>query len=312
LNQEFWDPYDYETHDLIVAILILKNSNHDRTRDQLQQQFALGTLTEDTYPNTEDKAIALIDSIDRNSNGNDNNNNNNDDGAVVAAHYIFPEKYNDTTLVLQENDQCYEVPTSCPNKRYNAPCGLGSTMLANRVVLTYPDVNQYLVEPTEQAPQRSEICFLCSCSSSTFAALKGLVRYTCSGTLCRCYNMGVDVVLQTICDRLNTEQCSCSDRIHTISIAGIQHSICLSCIDVIKSILYSATLKSQHIQTLHDSTVDCHHTLSLCTGTLMRRTDKGRWISSLEVPDEILDYASVLSPCASLVSFPANINVTRL
>jgi hypothetical protein len=70
-----------------VAMLIPKNSNHNRARDQLQQHFALGTLTEDIYPNTEDEASALIDYIDRNSNGNNySNNNNNDDGAVVAAH----------------------------------------------------------------------------------------------------------------------------------------------------------------------------------------------------------------------------------
>ena len=37
LTQELHDPYDYETRDLIVAMLILKNSNHDRARDQLQQ-----------------------------------------------------------------------------------------------------------------------------------------------------------------------------------------------------------------------------------------------------------------------------------
>jgi hypothetical protein len=34
LTQEFRDPYDHETRDLIVAMLILKNSSHDRARDQ--------------------------------------------------------------------------------------------------------------------------------------------------------------------------------------------------------------------------------------------------------------------------------------
>ena len=100
------------------------------------------------------------------------------------------------------NDRCYNVPTSCPDKRYSAPCGLGPTMVANSVVLTYPDVNQYLIEPAQREPHVSQIGFLCACSSSSSAALKGLVRYTCTGTVCRCYNMGVDEVLSNMCDKL--------------------------------------------------------------------------------------------------------------
>jgi hypothetical protein len=82
MSQEDHDPFDYETRDLIVAMLVLNGSNHDCTHDQLQQQYALGTLTEDTYPNTEDEAIALIDSIDHNNN---NNNNNNGEVRLILA-----------------------------------------------------------------------------------------------------------------------------------------------------------------------------------------------------------------------------------
>ncbi len=40
----------------------------------------------------------------------------------------------------------YKVPSGCPSKRYRTPCGLGSTLLSNNVVLMHPDVPQYLVE----------------------------------------------------------------------------------------------------------------------------------------------------------------------
>jgi hypothetical protein len=44
--------YDEETRDLIVAMLILKGSNNEYTLEQVEQQYALGTLNDDNYPNT--------------------------------------------------------------------------------------------------------------------------------------------------------------------------------------------------------------------------------------------------------------------
>jgi hypothetical protein len=40
----------------------------------------------------------------------------------------------------------YKVPLGCPSKRYRTPCGLGSTLVSNNVVLMHPNVPQYLVE----------------------------------------------------------------------------------------------------------------------------------------------------------------------
>ena len=62
---------------------------------------------------------------------------------------------------------------SCPNKRYTAPCGAGSTMVTNSVVLMYPHINQYLIKPEQRMPHEHEIGFLCQSSSSSSAALKG-------------------------------------------------------------------------------------------------------------------------------------------
>jgi hypothetical protein len=90
LKESNAEQYDKEVQELIVSMLILKGSNHGRARTELQQQYALGTMTDDLYPTTEEKVISLLDTFARNNNNNndtDNNiiNNNNHD-AVVAAH----------------------------------------------------------------------------------------------------------------------------------------------------------------------------------------------------------------------------------
>jgi hypothetical protein len=104
----------------------------------LQQQFALGTLTEDTYPG--DKAIALIDSIDRNINGNNNNNNNNnnnDDGAVVAAHstdydYCFDDDSSDDESILStDGEEKADEATLLANVEEEGPTGPSSAPLSN-------------------------------------------------------------------------------------------------------------------------------------------------------------------------------------
>jgi hypothetical protein len=64
-------------------------------------------------------------------------------------------------------------------------------MVVNSIVLMYPDVNQYLIDSESRRPTIDQIGFLCCTSSSPSAALKGLIRYTVTGTVCRCYNKGV-------------------------------------------------------------------------------------------------------------------------
>jgi hypothetical protein len=118
-------------------MLILKNSNHDRARDQLQQQFSLGTLTKDTYPHTEDKAIALIDSIDRSSNGNNNNNNNNNNNAVVAAHstdYDYcsdDDSSDDESILSTDGEEKADEATLLANIEEDGPTGPSSAPLSN-------------------------------------------------------------------------------------------------------------------------------------------------------------------------------------
>jgi hypothetical protein len=128
-------------------MLILKNSNHDCTRDQLQQQIALEPPTEDTYPNTEDTPIAFIDSIDRNSNGNNNNNNNsnnnnnnnnnNDDGAVVAAHstdldyFSDDDSSDDESILSTDGEEKADEATLLANVEEDGPAGPSSAPLSN-------------------------------------------------------------------------------------------------------------------------------------------------------------------------------------
>ena len=65
---------------------------------------------------------------------------------LTLGYNIFPDKYNRIRLsTTVDNKKSYVVPTSCPDKRYLAPCDLGSTMVCNSAVLVFPDVNQYLV-----------------------------------------------------------------------------------------------------------------------------------------------------------------------
>ena len=46
----------------------------------------------------------------------------------------------------------YVVPLDCPAKRYKVPSGLGATLIANNVVLMYPNVPQYLIPESERKP----------------------------------------------------------------------------------------------------------------------------------------------------------------
>ena len=90
------EKYDIAVQELIVSMLILKGSNHERARVELEQQYSLGTMTNDKYPNTEEKVISLLDTFARNKNNNNNNDNNNNEGdAVVAAHAIEQDCYSD-------------------------------------------------------------------------------------------------------------------------------------------------------------------------------------------------------------------------
>jgi hypothetical protein len=44
------------------------------------------------------------------------------------------------------------LPVHCQERQYTAPVGLGSTMVANSMVLMYPLINQYLVPQQMREP----------------------------------------------------------------------------------------------------------------------------------------------------------------
>jgi hypothetical protein len=75
-------------------MLVLKGTNHHRARNELQTQYSMGTLTDTSYPVTEEAVITLLDSVPRgsdtsaNKTGNGNNDNNDNSEAVIAAHDI--------------------------------------------------------------------------------------------------------------------------------------------------------------------------------------------------------------------------------
>jgi hypothetical protein len=131
-------------------------------------------------------------------------------------------------VVSHRSRGAYKVPLGCPSKRYRAPYGLGSTLVSNNVVLMYPEVPQYLVEQTQRQPVEEQLGFLCCTSSSTSAALKGLVRYAVSDVVCRCYNSGVGTVMVLLRDSLRSRGCvwdvSCSTNV--IMLAGVKVAVC--------------------------------------------------------------------------------------
>ena len=86
-------PIDKEVQELIVSMLVMKGCNHNRARNELTTQYSLGTITDATYPATEEAVITLLNSVKR---GNDSNNKaaaaaatgGDDDTAILAAHEI--------------------------------------------------------------------------------------------------------------------------------------------------------------------------------------------------------------------------------
>ena len=142
------------------------------------------------------------------------------DAPLVLGNRMFVDKYEADYLSVIIDSKVYRVPTWCPDKRYRSPCGLGGTMLANSVVLMYPDVPQYMIEATERAPKDEHIGFLCPSSSSSSAALKGLVRFVCTDTVCRCYNMGVGDTMLELSRLCKSHNCKCRNPSCTIRVAG--------------------------------------------------------------------------------------------
>jgi hypothetical protein len=134
------------------------------------------------------------------------------DPPFVCGHNSFPLAHSRLNLTLYKDSKCCTVPTLCPKARYKHPCGLGSTVIVNNVVLMYPDVNQYYMIPgnLSRAPTtQDQVAILCPCSSSSSASQKGLEQYVTSGVVCRCYYMmGIRSVLQKLCTDVPVSGCT--------------------------------------------------------------------------------------------------------
>jgi hypothetical protein len=100
-------------------MLVLNGCNHHRARNELQTQYSMGTLTDASYPVTEEAVITLFDSVPRgsgtssNKTGNGNNDNNDNSEAVIAAHDIeysseseYEDDYSDEESIqsVEENE----------------------------------------------------------------------------------------------------------------------------------------------------------------------------------------------------------------
>eukprot|EP00978_Attheya_sp_CCMP212_P010556 scaffold25642_cov73-Attheya_sp.AAC.3 len=229
---------------------------------------------------------------------------------LVCGNAKFVEEYDTYELEVSLDGKVYKAPTSCPNTRYKAPCGLGSTLSVNSLILMYPHINQYMVSSEDRCPESREVGFLCPCSSSSSAALKGLVRFACTDTVCRCYNMGVGDGILNISQELLKRNCSCPNTDITVSIAGYKINICNTCYDMIKCAVIKLLKQSPHSPTLYsDGDVQI---LSFCTGALMRQQESGTWSCSNSCTESIGAYHNILAPSASLVPFPQFINTVRM
>jgi hypothetical protein len=112
-----------------------------------------------------------------------------DKAPLTMGNKISCTRLSHCDLSLDENGVTYSVPTGCSTKNYRRPCGLGSTLVSNTVVLMYPDVQQYLVPSELREPSMDDIGFLCCSSSPSSASTKGIIRYLASGTVMRSYTV---------------------------------------------------------------------------------------------------------------------------
>ena len=193
------------------------------------------------------------------------------DSPVVCGYKEFPLVLNRLQLGLTMGSRYYTLPTSRPTTRYRSPCGLGSTMVVNSIVLIYLDVSQYMVPGDLRAPTHDQVGILCPCSTSLSPSLKGLERYVASGVVCRCYHMGVRSVLQLVCDRLPVSWCVCSldgTQQSDVCVDGIHCSVCIECYSALEDIIVSSLRHSPHSPSVHYSTLRSV-TVSFCTGALM-------------------------------------------
>mmetsp|Transcript_2713 Transcript_2713/g.7224 ORF Transcript_2713/g.7224 Transcript_2713/m.7224 type:complete len:810 (+) Transcript_2713:24952-27381(+) len=234
---------------------------------------------------------------------------------IAVGYSKSVEDLKSINLYTIRDNKVYRVTTDCPNTRYRAPSGLAATMVANSVVLMQPCINQYLVDASVRAPKSHERGFLCMCSTSTSAALKGLLRYACSGTIVRSYNMGVGQSIRELRNILLGSNCACKNEVDLVSysIAGLLIRVCRRCHSVIVRFIQQRLVVSPHSLTLSRSTKSGsdEYTISFCTGALMRKVHSGVWVDSNSTIEDYGSFDTVTSPCLTILPYYQYINPIR-
>lgn len=235
---------------------------------------------------------------------------------VVLGYSGTAAEYGPMDLSVDHERCIYRVQTGCPSTRYRNPAGLGATMLCNSVVLMHPDVNQYLIGTSHRIPSSEQKGFLCMCSGSPSAALKGLVRYAVSGSVCRVYSMGVNRCMKEMISYIRNLDCDCrSVRPRVIwRIAGLDTEICEWCCRGLVSLIHKmSNSDNPHCLTFHEGTLGPQRliTLSFCTGALMRLDTQLEWVDSKSQSTGFHDFQMVCSPIVGLVPYIERINPIR-
>ena len=151
-------------------------------------------------------------------------------------------------------------------------------------------------------------------SGSSSAALKGLVRYTVCGSVCRCYSMGVHECISDLANYLMTIDCPCTDVKggHTYNIAGTTFVTCTDCGTLLNSKVQDLSSTGPHCLTMHTHPVTTNsYNISFCTGALMRRTRNGHWIDSKSDKRGYLSFEQITSPSVGLIPYYKYINPVR-
>ncbi len=218
------------------------------------------------------------------------------------------------SLTTHTNEGAYHVPNGCDTKNYRRPCGLGSTLAANNVVVMYPNVLQYLVSSDMRQSDPTHTGFLCCSSSPSSASSKGMIRYLASGVVMRSYKSGVRDQMISLSINMESLACTCIGGDNPVSLCGVTTLLCDSCYKTLLTSCRMESMKTPHCITLHEKT---NHTtgvtISICNGAVMRRDDPndGRWIDSESRHSSIDGYHQLLSEFANIIPFPEYINPVR-
>lgn len=129
------------------------------------------------------------------------------------------------------SDGIYSVPNGCDTKNFRRPCGLGSTLTANNIVLMYPNVLQYLVSSELRRCDPTHTDFLSYCSSPSSALSKGMIRYLAFGVVIRSYRKGVRDQMISLALKMEYASCECLCAYMTVQFFGLSIGLCESCYD---------------------------------------------------------------------------------